>query len=92
MVEHDFKKTLTDHCAFVKKYASGDFIILLLFVDDMLIIGHDQKKIVTLRKALSKSFAMNDLGSAKQILGIKITRDRSKDYYGCPKRDMLKSY
>ena len=31
-----------------------------------------------LRKALSKSFSMKYLGSAKQILGMKISRDRSK--------------
>ena len=74
MVEHNFKKTLTDHCVFVKKYASGDFIILLLYVDDMLIIGYDPKSIIALNKALSKSFAIKDLRSAKQILGIKITQ------------------
>ena len=69
MAEHDFKKTLTDHCVLVKKYASDDFIILLLYIDDMLTIGHDLKKIVALKKALSKSFVMKDLGSAKQSLG-----------------------
>ena len=78
MAKHDFKKTLIDHCVFVKKYDGGDFIILLLYVDDMLIVGHDPKKISSLKKALSKSFAMKDLGSAKKILGMKITRDRSK--------------
>ena len=78
MAKHDFKKTLTDHFVFVKKYDGGDFIILLLYVDDMLIVGHDPKKISALKKALSKSFAMKDLGSAKKILGMKITRDRSK--------------
>ena len=51
---------------------------MLLYVDDMLIVGHDSKKISALKKALSKSFAMKDLGSAKKILGMKITRDRSK--------------
>ncbi|KAI4334843.1 hypothetical protein L6164_013552 [Bauhinia variegata] len=42
----------------------------------MLIIGHDTKKIGDLKKELSKSFAMNDLGAAKQILGRKIIHDR----------------
>ena len=41
MAKHDFKKTLTDHCVFIKKYDSGDFIILLPYVDDMIIVGHD---------------------------------------------------
>lgn len=61
MAKHDFKKTLTDHCVFVKKYAGGDFIILLLYIDDMLIVGHDPKKISALKKSLSKSLAMKDL-------------------------------
>jgi ATP-binding cassette subfamily B (MDR/TAP) protein 1 len=63
---------------FTKRYVEGDFIILLLYVDDMLIIGNGTKRIAFLKKALSKSFAMKDLGLAKQILGMKISRDRSK--------------
>ena len=44
----------------------------------MLIVGNGTKRIALLKKALSKSFAMKDLGPAKQILGMKISRDRSK--------------
>ncbi|KAL6327382.1 hypothetical protein AAG906_019072 [Vitis piasezkii] len=55
----------------------GNFIILLLYVDDMLIVGQDTSKISKLKSELSKSFAMKDLGPAKQILGIRIVRDRS---------------
>ena len=51
---------------------------MLLFVDDMIIVRHDPKKISGLKKALSKSFVMKDLGSVKKIFGMKITRDRSK--------------
>lgn len=76
MGEHGYNKTTSDHCVFVKKFSDEDFIILLLYVDDMLIVGHDVKKIDKLKKELGKTFSMKDLGSAKQILGIKITRDR----------------
>ena len=78
MTKNDCKKTLADHCVFVKRNGHGDFIMLQLYVDDMLIVGHNPKKILALKKALSKSFSMKDLGSAEQILGMKITRDRSK--------------
>lgn len=67
MADHNFKKTMNDHCVFMKRYASGDFLILLLYVDDMLIVGHDRIKITALKKDLSKCFAMKDLGPAKQI-------------------------
>ena len=38
----------------------------------MLIVGRDPKKIRILKKALSKSFAMKDMGPEKQILGMHI--------------------
>lgn len=76
MREQGYKKKSSDNCVFVKKFADGDFIILLLYVDDMLIVGKDTSRIDSLKKQLSKSFAMKDLGPAKQILGIQITRDR----------------
>ena len=78
MMEHRFQKTQVDHCVFVKRYEEGDFLILLLYVDDMLIVGQDTRKIGSLKKALGKSFAMKDLGPAKQILGMHIVRDRTQ--------------
>ena len=78
MVDHNFKKTKNDHCVFIKRYESGDFLILLLYVDDMLIVGQDRNKIAALKKDLGRCFVMKDLGQARQILGMKITRDRPK--------------
>ena len=69
-------KTNSDHCVFVQKFSNDNFIILLLYVDDMLIIGRDITKIKDLKKEMSKTFAMKDLGAAKQILGMRILRDR----------------
>ena len=76
MKDHKYQRTTSDHCVFIKRFAEGDFIILLLYVDDMLIIGHDTNKIANLKKAMNKFFAMKDLGPAKQILAMKISRDR----------------
>ena len=39
---------------FVMKFDGGDFLILLLYVDDMLIVERDPKNIGSLKKALSK--------------------------------------
>ena len=75
MVDHGYRRTTSDHYVFIKG-SSDNFIILLLYVDDMLIIGQDTSKIKKLKGELSKSFAMKNLGLVKQILGMKITRDR----------------
>lgn len=50
-----------DHCVSVEKLFNGGFIILLLYVDDILIVGHDTKKIENLKKELRKSFTMKNL-------------------------------
>ena len=65
MTDHGYHKTQVNHCVFVKKFDRGDFLILLLYVDDMLTFGRDPKKIGSLKKALSKLFAMKDMGLEK---------------------------
>ncbi|GKV15591.1 hypothetical protein SLEP1_g26368 [Rubroshorea leprosula] len=76
MMGHGCKKTNADPCVYIRLFPNGNFIILLLYVDDMLILGQDVEKIYRLKEELSKSFDMKDLGPAKQILGMAITRDR----------------
>ena len=66
MVEHGYDRTTSDHCVFIKRFHDSNFIILLLFMDDMLNVGHDAKKIQSL-KGLSKYFAMKSLKLKKNI-------------------------
>ena len=65
-----------DHCCNIKFFGNS-YIILLLYMDDMLIAGSSIEKINNLKKQLSKQFAMKDLGAAKQILGMRIIRDKA---------------
>ncbi|RVX16095.1 Retrovirus-related Pol polyprotein from transposon TNT 1-94 [Vitis vinifera] len=62
---------------FIVQSFDNSYIILLLYVDDMLITGSDIEKINNLKKQLSKQFAMKDLGVSKQILGMRIIRDKA---------------
>ena len=78
MTDQGYHKTQADHCVFVKKFEGGSFLILLLYVEDMLIVERDQAKIRLLKKTLNQTFAMKDLGPARQILWMHIIRDRSK--------------
>jgi hypothetical protein len=76
MYSTGFTRCQADHCCYVKSF-DNSYIILLLYVDDMLIAGSSIEEINNLKKQLSKQFAMKDLGPAKQILGMRITRDRA---------------
>ena len=82
MGEQGYQKTTSDNCIFVQKFFDDDFVILLLYVDDILIVGRNVSRIDKLKKQLSKSFSIKDLGLAKKILGIRIKRDKaSKKLY-----------
>ena len=72
MGEQGYRKTTFDHCVFVHKFSDDDFVILLLYVDDILIVGRNVSRIDKLKKQLSKSFSMKDLGPVKKIFGIRI--------------------
>ena len=78
---HRYTKTNADHCGYVKKFPDGEFLILLLYVDDMLIVGQDASMIGDLKKDLFKAFDMKDLGPARQILGKEIARWLSQEKY-----------
>lgn len=52
--------------------------MLLLYVDNMLIVGKNIEKISQLKKQLKKSFAIKELGLVSHILGITIYHYREK--------------
>ena len=62
-----FKRCEADHCCRVKFFGNS-YIILLLYVDDMLIAGSSIEEINNLKKQLSKQFAMKDLGATHASL------------------------
>nr|GEZ89515.1 hypothetical protein [Tanacetum cinerariifolium] len=63
--------------------ASGSNItFLILYVDDILIMGNNIPVLQSVKSYLGRCFAMKDLGEAAYILGIKIYRDRSQRLIG----------
>lgn len=53
-----------DHCCYNKTVDDG-YIILLLYMDDMLGVGSNIPKINNLKKRLSKEFEMKYLGASE---------------------------
>ncbi|GJV41352.1 retrotransposon protein, putative, ty1-copia subclass [Tanacetum coccineum] len=63
--------------------ASGSNVtFLILYVDDILIMGNNIPMLQDVKSYLGRCFAMKDLGEAAYILGIKIYRDRSRRLIG----------
>ncbi|KAL0445875.1 UNVERIFIED_CONTAM: Copia protein [Sesamum latifolium] len=65
-----------------KKISGSSVAYLVLYVDDILLIGNDVKMLGDIKAWLSTQFSMKDMGEASYILGIKIYRDRSRKMLG----------
>ena len=90
MVGLKYTRSKFDHCVYFRKLRDGLFIYLLLYVDDMLIASKSQDEIEKLKTQLNQEFEMKDLGEAKMILGMEITRDRKRGKLCLSQRQYLK--
>lgn len=76
MAKQGYNTCNSDHCVYFKRLFNDSYIILCLYVDDILVARSNMDHIKELKQKLAHSFAMKDLGAGKQILGMKIIRDR----------------
>ena len=76
-----FVKNPDEPCVYklVKDHA---ITFLILYVDDILLMGNDVGLMTDVKLWLSNTFSMKDLGEATYILGIRIYRDRAKRIIG----------
>ena len=90
MADQGYTRCHSDHYVYFRKLEGGGYNILLLYVDDMLVAGSNMKDIDALKKKLAESFAMKDMGAAKQILGMRISRDRKNRKLTLSQEDYIK--
>jgi hypothetical protein len=76
MTQQGYSRCHSDHCVYFKRLENGSYIILLLYVDNMLVAGSNMHDINVLKKKLVNSFAMKDLGATKKILNTRITIEK----------------
>ena len=65
-----------------KKCDGSVVVFLVLYVNDILLIGNDVGVLSPVKVWLSSQFDMKDLGEASHILGIKLLRDRKQRMLG----------
>ncbi|GJY97242.1 putative RNA-directed DNA polymerase [Tanacetum coccineum] len=76
-----FHQNLDEPCVY-QKASGSNVIFLILYVDDIILMGNHIPSLQEVKTYLGKCFSMKDLGEAAFILGIKIYRDRSRRLIG----------
>nr|GEV00914.1 putative zinc finger, CCHC-type [Tanacetum cinerariifolium] len=79
--KHNFIKNQVDHCVYLKMSGSN-FIILVLYVDDILLASNNIDLLHESQRFLSRNFDMKDLGEASYVIGIEIHQDRANGILG----------
>jgi hypothetical protein len=72
---HSLKSLPADQSVFMNDKRT---LIVALYVDDLLLFSRTVREIPPLKEALSSAFEMKDLGEAKYVPGINITRNRAE--------------
>ena len=68
-----FKINECDKCVYIKDI-DKEYVILYLYVDDMIIIDSNDKVIKSNKDMLNSKFHMKDMGLADLILSVKINK------------------
>ena len=68
------------------KVSGSKFIILVLYVDDILLAANDFGLLHDVKKFLSNNFEMKDMGEASYVIGIEIFWNQSQGLLGLSQR------
>ena len=67
-----YKQSQGDHTLFISHSISGNITVLLVYVNDIIVIGDDKEGIDHLRGCLAKEFEIKELQKLKYFLGIEV--------------------
>lgn len=76
MIRIGYRRCEYDCCVYEKNLDNGYFILLLLYVDDMLIAAKSMSEVNKLKNLLRREFDIKDLDAAKRNLGMEIRRNK----------------
>ena len=89
-MEIGFKNLKSDPCVYI--YSEGGAIyVWTLYVDNVLLLGEDRKVLERIKRKLMGRFSMTDMGDVSLVLGMEVTRDRTKGTVSITLENYVKS-
>ena len=75
LMKFKFKCTFVDDCLYIKKKNKRIAFIILVYINNLVIVGPQKLKIISFKNILNEDFKITDLGELKYILDIMVTWD-----------------
>ena len=85
-----FDQNEEEPCVY-RKMQDDMVVFLILYMDDILLIGNDFEKLSKVKIQLATQFQMKDLGEAQYVMGIKIIRDRKNKIIALSRENYIDS-
>ena len=76
----DFSKVKNDSSLYIKSDKQGNFCLISLYVDDLIITCGAYQLVVDIKSNFSQEFEMKDLGDLHYCLGIAFWRESGKTF------------
>ena len=76
MLSQGFDCSHVDHCLYMRKDIDDRPIILVLYMDDMFLVGKRKTSLDSLKDQLKSVVSIKDLGNVEHILGMRNNRKR----------------
>jgi hypothetical protein len=71
-----YKQSEANHTLFIKHSTQGKVTALIVYVDDIALIGNDDREVQNSKHRLANEFEIKDLGILKYFLGIEVARSK----------------
>jgi len=78
LIKFGFICAFADDCLYIKRHEGNITLLILVYVDDIAIAEPDGCHIISFKSFLGEDFEITDLGELKHMLGVLVTRDRSR--------------
>ena len=80
LLANGYKKSTADPCIYIKSVVSIsgkiDFVIIAIYVDDMIFLSNNVEMLKREKAAIGKRFQVEDLSEIHHVLGMTVTRNR----------------
>ena len=80
LLKFGYHQSPGDHTLFIKQSPEKKITALIVYVDDIIVIGDDVEEMQNLKGKLAKEFEIKDLENLRYFLGIEVRRSKSERY------------
>lgn len=80
IIKGGFTRCIDDKCVYFKLVKGEMQVYLFLYVDHTLVASKNEDNVIEVKHILKTEFEINEPRLAKRIMGMDISRDKSKGY------------